>query len=99
MHQCLAFAGLQRHQVVCQGTGLCERLLESSLQAARGGAEPSVIRDAVLDLWRRLDEQLHRIEAALPSGKAMQRWAFCRAGNAALRVLGRSPVHLHADPS
>ncbi|KAL4458849.1 hypothetical protein ABPG75_013714 [Micractinium tetrahymenae] len=46
-------------------TALCE--------AAQGGADPSAIRDAVMDLWRRLDEQLHRIEAALPSGKALQR--------------------------
>ncbi len=42
------------------------------LQAASDGINPSAIREAVMDLWRRLDEQLHRIEASLPSGKALQ---------------------------
>ncbi|KAL4435935.1 hypothetical protein ABPG77_000697 [Micractinium sp. CCAP 211/92] len=41
-------------------------------EAANGGTDPSTIREAVRDLWRRLDEQLHRIEASLPSGKALQ---------------------------
>lgn len=54
---------------------LAAALLGSSAalcEAAGGSADPSAIREAVTDLWRRLDEQLHRIEAALPSGKALQ---------------------------
>jgi hypothetical protein len=33
-----------------------------------GSWDASTIKAAVLDLWRRLDEQLHRVEASLPSG-------------------------------
>lgn len=64
--------------VLCHTMGTPPRVLGESyqshpvLQAAGGSADPSAIREAVTDLWRRLDEQLHRIEAALPSGKALQ---------------------------
>ena len=35
------------------------------------------VKKAVTELWRRLDEQLHRIEAALPSGTTpLQRWVL-----------------------
>lgn len=46
-------------------------IMKRSRQAAQGGADPSSVRDAVMDLWRRLDEQLHRIEAALPRGTTL----------------------------
>jgi len=31
------------------------------------------IKAAITDLWRRLDEQLHRVEAALPRGAQLQK--------------------------
>lgn len=33
---------------------------------------PSEIKAAITDLWRRLDEQLHRVEASLPRGTHLQ---------------------------
>ncbi|PRW59773.1 cell division cycle 48-like protein [Chlorella sorokiniana] len=37
-----------------------------------GGMSPAEIKEAVTDLWRRLDEQLHRVEASLPRGTHLQ---------------------------
>ena len=34
--------------------------------------DPSSIKAAVVDLWRQLDEQLHRIEATLPGGARLR---------------------------
>jgi hypothetical protein len=43
--------------------------VSSRKQAAEDGStDPAAIQAAVLDLWSRLDEQLHRMEASLPSG-------------------------------
>lgn len=45
--------------------------------------DPTAIKASVQDLWRRLDEQLHRIEAALPRGTHLH---ACVAWHAALPV-------------